>query len=253
MLAIQRNLENMGLSKPEASVYLAALKVGRVLPKHLAEKAGIKRPTLYDVLPKLMEAGLLSAEQVGKRRYLVAEDPEIFVEKKRYELSEIDRAVPALRALLMTAVSKPSMVTYEGTEGLKKVYLDNLREQKPTLELVGIERIEPEVERYIKHYYIPERVKRRIPLKMLISGSPKAGLFNLATNEGLLREVRTISAEQCPVPLDCNIYGDSVSFAVYRSDSQPVGVIIRSREIATTVRSMFTLLWEQGTPVVKPL
>jgi hypothetical protein len=151
-----------------------------------------------------------------------------------------------MRMLLATALHKPKIIFYEGVEGLKKIYLDNLRERQSTLELVGIEKIQPEVEKYIDDYYIPLRVKRHIPLKMLISGSPSSGIWNLKTAPHLLREVKTIDKNIFPVPLDCNIYGDNVSFALYRKDSEPIGVIIRSNEIVTTMRSLFNFIWEKA-------
>lgn len=40
-------LSGLGLSEHEAKAYVAGLSLGTALPKHLAEKAGIKRPTLY--------------------------------------------------------------------------------------------------------------------------------------------------------------------------------------------------------------
>ncbi len=228
----------------ESKVYLATLEMGKGLPKHLAEKANVKRPSLYEVLPHLLEQGLLTETIIGKRRYLVAEDPQVFLDKKQSELAQVEQLVPELRMLLATASSKPKIIFYQGVEGLKKIYLDNLREGKPTLEIVGIENIEPEVEKYIDNYYIPYRVKKNIPLKMLISGSAQSGMWNLKSAPHLLREVKTIDKNLFPIPLDCNIYGDNVSFAVYRSDSEPIGLIIRSKEIATTARSLFNFIWQ---------
>lgn len=239
-------LVNLGLSPVESKIYLAALELGKSLPKHLAEKANVKRPTLYEVLPRLLEQGLLSETMVGKRRYLLAEDPQTFLDKKQSDLAQIEQLVPQLRLLLSTASSKPKIIIYEGVEGLKKIYLDNLREKQPTIEVVGIEKIQPDVEKYIKGYYIPNRIKKRITLKMLISGSPKSGIWNFKSDPYELREVKTISKDLFPIPMDCNVYGDTVSLAVYRSDSEPIGVIIRSKEIATTMRSLFNFIWEKA-------
>ncbi len=240
------SLTNLGLSAVESKLYLAALELGQSLPKHLAEKAAIKRPTLYEFLPKLLEQGLLSETVIGKRRYLVAEDPEVFLDKKHSDLAQIELLVPQLRLLLATASVKPKIIFYEGVEGLKKIYQDNLRENEPTLELVGIDKIQPEIETYINRYYIPSRVKKRIALKMLISGSEKNDSWNYKTDPYMLRETKTISNKFFPIPMDCNIYGDTVALAVYRSDSEPIGLIIRSKEIATTMRSLFNFIWEKA-------
>ena len=80
---------------------------------------------------------------------------------------------------------------------------------------------------------------------MLISGTTIAGIFNVKTDALEMREVKTIEGELFPIPLSCDIYGDNVSFTLHRKDSEPVGLIIRSKEIATTMRSLFTLIWAQ--------
>lgn len=236
-------LKGLGLSDSEARIYTAALTTGESLPKHLAEKAEVKRPTLYKLLPELIEKGLLTETRKGKRRYLVAEDPEVYLDKKRAELVLAEQNVPGLRLLLQTATVKPKIVFYEGIEGLKKLYMDNLREKKPILEFVSVERIHPEIEKHSKNYYIPQRINRRIPIKIIVSGNTTSELLNLKTADWALREVQTIDERKFPIPLDCYIYGDNVSFALYRTDSEPIGIIIRSKEIATTIRSLFEYIW----------
>jgi len=239
-------LTSFGLSSVESTIYLAALELGESLPKHLAEKAGVKRPMLYKVLPDLLEKGLLSQTVKGKRRYLVAEDPEVLVEKKHAELKMLEENLPELRLLLRTATSKPKIVFYEGIEGLKKLYMDNLRERQPILEFVSLENIHPEIEFHSKNYYIPARINRNIPIKIIVSGETESKSIKLKTDLYALREVKTISQEKFPIPLDCYIYGDNVSFAVYRTDSDPIGIIIRSREISQILRSLFEFVWEKA-------
>ncbi len=239
-------LKGLGLSDSEARIYLAALAAGESLPKHLAERAGVKRPMLYKLLPELVEKGLLSETRKGKRRYLVAEDPEVYLDKKRAEIVLAEQSIPGLRLLLQTATVRPKIVFYEGVGGLKKLYMDNLREKKPILEFVSVAKIHPEIEEYSKNYYIPQRINRSIPIKIIVSGDTTTELLNLKTADWAFREVRTIDEKKFPVPLDCYIYGDNVSFALYRTDSEPVGIIIRSQEIATMLRSLFEFMWNQS-------
>lgn len=243
---IQESLKNLGLSPRESEIYLAALELGQSLPKHLAEKASVKRSTLYKLLPNLIERGLLSETVRGKRRYLVAEDPELFLEKKQADLKAAELLVPELRLLLATATTKPKIIFYEGVEGVKKIYLDNLRERKPTLNMLGLENIHPAIDEYANHYYIPLRVINRITIDILISGGIKSAEMYLKTDPAFLRRVKILDPKKFPIPLDCYIYGDNVSFALWRKDSEPIGLIIRSKEIAMTMRSLFNYIWEKA-------
>ena len=236
-------LADLGLSETESAIYLAALELGEGLPKHLSLKAGIKRPLLYKLLPDLLNKGLLSETIRGKRRLLVAEDPEVLVEKKQAELRLLEERIPELRLLLRTASVKPKIIFHEGIEGLKKIYVDNLREKKATLEFVSLEKIHPELESYSKNYYIPQRINKKIPIKIIISGKAESKLLKLKEDLYALREIKTIDKEKFSLPLDCYIYGDNVSFLLYRLDSEPIGIIIRSTEIAKMMRSLFLFIW----------
>lgn len=242
----EKTLENIGLSPNESRVYLAALELGETLHSALAKKAGIKRATLYyDALPKLLEKGLITETIKGKRKYLTAKDIDTFLESKKAQLAEVERLMPQLRTLLASANTKPALLLFEGIEGIKKVWLDHLVQRQPILEFVGIEDIHPELQKYLKHYYIWERAKRKIPVQMLVSGTTVAGIFNVKSDSHEMREVKNINGAMFPIPLSCDIYGDNVSFTLHRKDSEPVGLIIRSKEIAVTMRSLFTFIWEQ--------
>ena len=243
----QEILINTGLSEAEIKVYLAALELGPSLHKTLADKAGIKRPTLYyEVLPNLLRNGLLTEAIKGKRKYLAAQDIQPFLELKKDQLQQVEKLVPQLRVLLATATSKPQLLLYEGIEGIKKVWFDHLNQKQPILEFVGIEEINPELQKYLKNYYILERVKRRITEKMLVSGPTVSGIFKVKTDPYELREVKNIDGKLFPFPLSCDIYGDNVSITLHRKDSEPIGLIIRSKEIATTMKSLFNFIWEKA-------
>ncbi len=240
---IIKTIENAGLSKVESQIYVAALELGESLPKNLAEKAAIKRPTLYGILPKLLEKGLLTETVKGKRKYIVAEDMQAYVNQKKYELDEIQKLVPQLQSILGTATSKPKILVYEGVEGIKKIYYDHLLQKQPINELVGIENIHPELQKYIQNYYIPERVKRKIPLRMLVGGVTSSEGFNVKSNSLELREVKVIDDSDFQVPLGLDIYGNNLSITLHRKNSAMIGIIIRSKEISTAMVSIFNLLW----------
>lgn len=238
-----KSLENIGLSEKEADIYLAVLQLGKALPAVLARKAGVKHSTFYKIIPKLKEMGLISETVFGKRKFLVAEDPQVYLEMKHKELREFEKTIPSLRILLDTATVKPRIVFYEGIKGIEKLYMETLREKKPILEFVSLENISPEIEFHSKNYYIPQRVNRQIPIKIIVSGKMESELIKLKTESWALREVKIIDEKKFPIPLDCYIFGNNVAFALHRKDSEPVGILIRSSEVATTLRSLFNFIW----------
>ena len=236
-------VEKLGLSGQEAKVYIAALELGKCLPKHLAEKAGVKRPTLYQILPKLIREGFLAETIVGKRRYFIPEDPQIFLDKKKAELSQLEELMPELRLLLTASVSKPKISFYEGVEGIKKVTWDSMHSKETIREFIGLHKIHPEMEEYHRDFYIPERIRRRKQIQIIISGPPKYGTIKLDTDPDASRKIKVIDGKKYPIPMDCYVYDDSISFLVFRADSEPVAVLLRSKEISTMLKSLHKYMW----------
>lgn len=241
----EKTLQNIGLSKLEANIYLAILQLGKSLPANLAKKAKVKRPTLYKILPELKNLGLISETVIGKRKYIVAEDPQSYLERKNNELKDFENSIPELRLLLNTATIKPKIVFYEGIKGIEKLYMETLKEKKPILEFVSLENISPEIEFHSRNYYIPQRINRKIPIKIIVSGKTESELIKLKTSSWELREVKVIDEKKFPIPLDCYIFGNNVAFALYKKDSEPIGILIRSIEVTTMMRSLFGFIWEK--------
>ncbi len=247
-----RLLKNLGLNEAETRVYVSALELGKALPLHLARQAHVKRPMLYKILPSLLEKGLLSETMRGKRRYLVAEDPEKFVERKKQDIFLLEQSLPQLRSIMNSAGVRPAISVYEGIEGVKKIYTDVLKtKDSNVLNFMNLERIHPDIEKYAAEYFIPERIRKKISLKVLLSGSIKHGKIHLFSDRRDYREVRVVSDKNFPILLDGFIYGSSTAFALYRQDSEPMGVIIHSPEITTSVQSLFDLAWQTAEPVGK--
>ena len=80
-------------------------------------------------------------------------------------MENLEKQIPFLQSLLITAKTKPKLLFYEGVEGIKKIYFDHLLQKQPMLEIVGIENIHPKLAKYIKEHYIWERIRRKIFLK----------------------------------------------------------------------------------------
>jgi len=72
---MEKELQELGLEKKEAVIYLACLEENLSTPTTLAKKTGIKRATVYFYLERLQEKGLIGSEIRGARKYLSAIPP----------------------------------------------------------------------------------------------------------------------------------------------------------------------------------
>ena len=65
---------NLGFSEKKAKVFLALLQLGETNVLAIAQKAKLKRTTVYNILPELINEGLVaSASTKGRKRYFVTD------------------------------------------------------------------------------------------------------------------------------------------------------------------------------------
>ncbi|MBI5728232.1 MAG: helix-turn-helix domain-containing protein, partial [Candidatus Magasanikbacteria bacterium] len=123
-------LTKIGLHEKEAKVYLAAIELGGGSVQELAQKSGLKRPTVYVVLDSLVAQGLVSEEKKGRGSSFVAASPEALKRKAAEQKKAIDEAFPFLTAMWTGEKSKPQVRVYEGLEGMKEIYRETLWKSK---------------------------------------------------------------------------------------------------------------------------
>ena len=119
-------LKELGLENRETKVYLAALEYGPTTIANLAYKSGIKRTSIYEFLPKMIEGGFVLPVVIKKRRLYEAaktKDLEKIIERKRQIIKELE---PELDAIIGGDIKKYKVMVYEGTEGATVLYQDSL-------------------------------------------------------------------------------------------------------------------------------
>jgi sugar-specific transcriptional regulator TrmB len=238
-------LKDLGLDSKSTAVYLAALELGETLLLPLAEHANIKRPTLYEILPKLHEKGLITYGRKGKRRTVIAQDPSHLLRLHEEKMEVLKKVVPELLSRKRHKVGKPKVSAYEGVEGIKQVYEDTLAEDLPMRSFLQPQSVNPEIERYLTASYMPRRAKHGVRIKNLVSGKPGEGEA-LLQKKGFHRENRYVDPKDFPAEIEMLIYSNKVAFVTYGKDSDPTGIVIQSREIAQTLRSLHELAWKHA-------
>lgn len=129
-------LKNLGLSEKEAKIYLALLQLGPSTPYQIAKKAELKRPTAYVIAEELVEKGLIvHVPGEDKKRY-IARTPDAFIEEQGEKLRAARAILPELRSFQKGTAEKPSIMYYEGAEGVRQAYEYKKRELQGK-EIVG--------------------------------------------------------------------------------------------------------------------
>lgn len=175
-LQLVRVLEELGLSDPEARIYLAALALGPASILKLARAAGVKRTTVYSLIERLKQAGLMSVEIRGFKQRFVASDPErleVMIEQRRQRLQAV---LPELSALHNLKGGEGVLRYYEGIQAIKSVYEDVLRDVRPHDDYLIMSDLRQWLALDADYFldFVERRAKLPLKIRMLAQDSPVA-------------------------------------------------------------------------------
>ena len=144
-MTLASQLEAFGLTKNEADVYVAALRVGSASIQDIAEEAKLNRVTVYGVAESLMHKGFLREERVKNKRRMAAYPPMKLYdlvgrheESVKKERGLLDALVPELKRVMGHRSADTNMIYYEGEEGIKNWASDALETSGELLEWTRI-------------------------------------------------------------------------------------------------------------------
>lgn len=243
-------LEKLGLSEKEAKVYLATLELAKDTAQNIARKANVNRPTAYFVLEKLMDLGLVSTLEEGKKTLFVAEDPKELknvlarekqdLEQREKELSE---TMNQFTALYNAKQDKPRVRYFEGADGLEAMDRYGRDLLKRNTEILSISPIDLVEEMFAERRKksLGERV--RLGIKARTIYTHKDGEISGYKNKNELRDGVFVSREKLPINASMTIYPEWGVKLYYYDSAKPYGVVIEDKGIAKNMVSIFDLAW----------
>ena len=239
---IPKRLIAYGLSQNEARTYLACLRLGAATVYRIAEKTVLPKSTAYDTLTSLKHKGLIAYAIKNGVRHFEAAPPAKFLgvlEEKRRRISPI---IAQLEAMQESTTEKPTVEIYEGKEGLKTILEDVLKE-KQEFHIIGNFGKFAEYFRYFSNLFVKRRIEAGIRCKLLEERSPE----NLKLRKTDRRELRITKFLDGLEKLnaECYLYGDRIAMLTLLEE-QPVGIVIKNRELSKLFKLLFTRLWEKS-------
>ena len=246
-------LLRIGLSDKEARVYIAVLELGRDTVQNIAKKAEVKRVTVYVILERLMQLGIVSTVSEKKKNYYIAEHPSELENVLNSQLQEIEtrRAVlknslNELEAIYNFRKDKPSVRFFEGGDGLEALDRyghDQFSNSKTAWALSPTDLIEEYFPRR-RQEAVQERVSAGVKTKTIyVSKDPSTENKKDKTE---LREGVAFSREELPIEGSIIVYPNwGVKIFNFKKGSF-FGVLIQSADVANTLDQLFSLAWKEA-------
>ncbi len=256
-MQLESLLSLMGVTREESRVYLRLASTGPTSVGALARGVGKPRSTLYSLLRRLSEQGLVTesikrgvvafhAEEPDRLLQLFQERIEA-LEKGREELKEI---LPKLRRSRKHVSITPRLTLHEGKEGLKNVLRDMLLyHDLQTCALWPIRQMIKVLSAEFFELHNQRRIQNRIYTRAIWPKEEVVDLKRypfLGTGARFEREIRIAPADM-HFSLGYWIYGSKVAFLASQSESY--GFLVESDELAETLRAQFELIWKSSKPL----
>jgi sugar-specific transcriptional regulator TrmB len=239
-------LQDLGLTKSQALVYLKLIEKGELSPPMVAKYTNETRSNAYMILQKLEDTGLVEKLEKTKKITYQPLNPvalERLAEEKRINASKVENqlklAMPQALSYFYSFTEKPGIRLLQGLDGLKEIYKDTLR----TRQDIYFMRTPSADKDYLGDEYFVQYKKKRAELGITThaytTDIPPAR--RASTHDKTNKMIRTwMKQEDYNAPVEINVYGDKVAFLSYGEEL--MGVIIQSPTIAESMRQMFRLI-----------
>ena len=241
-MSLLRDLISIGFDEKKAKIYLALLELGTAKAQEIAKKAGLERPTTYDLLVKLSKEGFVSSFEKRGVRYYIASQPEK-ITSRFFELEKRAEALmPELKALYSLSENKPRVSFYEGVEGIKTVFWDTLTTQRKTLNcILSMEDLYVIPGKQFMDSYVGKRIRDGFSIRVIRSKSKEIRKEDWPTSNEQKRALR-YAPQNMVFSMTTYLYDTKV--ALISTQKENFGMIIESKEFYQTMNNLFETLWQ---------
>lgn len=236
------HLSASGLDEKESVAYMALLELGQASMSELVKKSELKRSTLYFIIEVLHKKRLVSIVKKGKKTIYSAEDPKRLLEQADENRRNLEYAMPELLSIANNIVKKPKVRFFEGEDGIKEVYRDILRFPNQKMHAwVSDSMMKGFDPTFVAEYYIPKRLEKKIWAEVIASDTVVGREFK-GGDAPALRKTKLLDEKLFPLSIEISLYGkDRIGFM---SMEDKLGLILESKPIADTLRSLFVYQWK---------
>ena len=247
-------LEEFGLSKTSAKIYLAMLELGQASAGKIAKRAGTYKANAYDAIEKLEKFGLSTYIYEGNKRLFIPTNPEklpeILEDIKRKELEriknlqkDINKIMPQFKAKYGSIKEKELFEVYRGRKAYKLVIEEILKERPKIWKGFGNFQIQ---EAFPIEY---QRWFKTCPFRLFSTKTKKVQKLKAEAEKTCDVKVTWLPKEVY-MPIVWVVFGNNVLIIIYEPDL--IMMRIKSQKVVKTYSSQFDHLWKKYNEKLSP-
>ena len=243
---LKKILADNGLSPKEASLYLAVLEAGETTLAYAADKAHLKRSTVYSLVDGMKERGFLSETKRRGICYVSALSPRLLIERFASSAEQAKSVLPQLMELAYASPVKPRIRFYDGMEGIKQILFDAAASGKDYIGFIDYALMPKEIYRHIRTKVAPERAKLGNNLQLLMPRNETNAKVLLDYKQMI--EHRMVDFPSRKNHIEILLYEGSKIGCMSFVKNEMFGVVIDSEAMYVTLKDLFMLIWEGAKP-----
>jgi len=239
-------IQNLGLTKIEARVYVELLKLGSTTTGPLIRKTELHRATVYDVLKRLMEKGLVSYITQQNTKYFQAVDPERFLdflqeeeEQFQHKKEQTKKLIGELNQLKKATLQRQQANLFVGKKAVRAMYEKILR-CKEVWTFGSHGRFKKIIGSYFHQF---QQRKKRLGIKTRLLLSER--MRHTELDDPHYAEIRFLQ-KNYDSPTATHVFGDYVAIIVW--EEVPMGFLIESKDTAAAFRNYYQIIWDVAKP-----
>lgn len=243
-------LKELLLSENEIAVYFACLEIGEASIVPIRNRVNLPRTTVFRSLENLRTAGVIDIIETPNRRMYVPYPPKRIATllanlAKSYQekADEMKAQLPDLNKVYNLSPFQPKVRYFVGEE-IESIYNEILEEPIDELLYIGeIGKLTQVLTHKFFKGWVERKVKKGIATRSIRVRGNDDPFFDPRTG---LRKARLAPMGYCS-PAHVYIYHNSV--ATITSARENFGVVITSKEFATTMKNTFRELWKASEEI----
>lgn len=245
---LKQILVDYGFTDKEADIYLTCLELGNAPVSSIARLLRENRVTAYSILKNLVKKGVATEIIKGKTTYYSVISPEKLLRKMEDKCTSLKEALPEFLAIANKYDNKPKVQFFEGFEWLKQLYNDIL--ENPTEDILAFlwaGEVSSQLKDYLNLQFLPKRVTIWLSAKVILWDDKRNRenyeVYKVGNNK-LLTEYKVFNHDFFNLYNEINIYGDNKIAIMMFSEEEMSWLIIHSKKLHDTLKSLFNLIWK---------
>lgn len=252
-----KNLQDIGLEKHEAEVYLACLKLGFAKVSELSREVDIPRTSIYVYIKNLIEKGYIKKTKKSGIEYFIPIDPKDVLNDTKEKIESFAKVVPQLEKFMDFVGKKPKVEYFDTKQGLLNLYekMTEINYRQPPYLIESAEAVKNGFEK-MDWDFIYKLEKKFLDKKIVTQGIITKNTLQIIRSmpeniKAIMRQrpatVRVIDDKEFPFSINLYlIYPDNIFVIV---PQQNFVLTIEDKNIYSSLVAMYKVIFEKAEPL----